>query len=40
VQEIEPCSVRQAFYQCVARGVIEKTEQGYMKVQEPVATVE
>jgi hypothetical protein len=33
VEEIQPCSVRQAFYQCVMRGVIDKTEQGYMKVQ-------
>jgi hypothetical protein len=33
VQEIEPCSVRQASYQCVVRGVVEKTERGYMKVQ-------
>jgi hypothetical protein len=32
-EEIQPCSVRQAFYQCVARGVLEKTEQGYAKVQ-------
>jgi hypothetical protein len=33
VEEIQPCSVRQAFYQCVVRGVIEKSEDGYDKVQ-------
>jgi len=33
VTEIAPCTVRQVFYQATVRGVIEKTEAGYGKVQ-------
>jgi hypothetical protein len=33
VEEIAPCTVRQVFYQATVRGVIEKTEAGYGKVQ-------
>jgi hypothetical protein len=33
VAEIQPCSVRQTFYQAVVRGVVEKTETAYEKVQ-------
>ncbi len=33
VFEISPCTVRQVFYQATVRGVIEKTEAGYGKVQ-------
>jgi hypothetical protein len=33
VREINPCSVRQAFYQTVVRGLMEKTEDSYKKVQ-------
>jgi hypothetical protein len=33
VAEIEPCSVRQVFYQCVVRDIVEKTEAAYEKVQ-------
>ena len=33
VLEISPCTVRQVFYQATVRGVIEKTEAGYGKVQ-------
>jgi hypothetical protein len=33
VDEIRPCTVRQVFYQAVVRGLIEKTEDGYSKVQ-------
>jgi hypothetical protein len=33
VIEIEPCSVRQVFYQCVVRDLVEKTEQAYERVQ-------
>ncbi len=33
VDEIQPCSVRQALYQAVVRGVVGKTEQEYEKVQ-------
>lgn len=38
VREIEPCTVRQVFYQATVRGVVEKTEAGYAKVQ--IALVE
>lgn len=31
-QEIKPATVRQVFYQCVVRGLIEKTEQSYKRV--------
>ena len=33
VNEIEPCSVRQVYYQAVVRGLMEKTEPAYDKVQ-------
>jgi hypothetical protein len=33
VEEIQPCTVRQCFYQCVVKGVVEKTEAAYDKVQ-------
>lgn len=33
VNEIKPCTVRQAFYQATVRGIVEKTEAGYDKVQ-------
>ena len=37
VEEISPCTVRQVFYQATVRGVIEKTEAGYGKVQRLLA---
>jgi len=33
VEEIQPCTVRQVFYQATVRGLIEKSEAGYGKVQ-------
>jgi hypothetical protein len=39
VEAIQPCSVRQAFYQCVVRGLIEKAESGYAKVQLALSTM-
>ena len=30
VREIQPCTVRQVFYQATVRGVVEKTEAGYV----------
>jgi hypothetical protein len=33
VREIKPCTVRQCFYQCEIRGIVEKTEAGYDRVQ-------
>jgi hypothetical protein len=33
VEEQEPCTIRQAFYQCVWRGLVDKSETGYDKVQ-------
>lgn len=33
VSEIEPCTVRQTYYQATVRGIVEKTEAGYDKVQ-------
>lgn len=33
VAEIQPCSVRQAYYQATVRGIVEKTEGGYDRVQ-------
>ena len=33
VEEIQPATVRQVFYQATVRGLIEKTELGYDKVQ-------
>ncbi|MGE4370103.1 MAG: hypothetical protein AB7E12_10520 [Burkholderiaceae bacterium] len=38
VNDIKPCTVRQVFYQATVRGVVEKTEAGYAKVQ--IALVE
>lgn len=37
VREIQPCTVRQTFYQATVRGIIEKTEHGYTKVQRALA---
>lgn len=37
VAEITPCTVRQVFYQATVRGVVEKTEAGYGKVQRMLA---
>jgi len=37
VDEIAPCTVRQVFYQATVRGVVEKTEAGYGKVQRQLA---
>ena len=37
VSEIAPATVRQVFYQATVRGVIEKTEAGYAKVQRLLA---
>jgi hypothetical protein len=31
--DIQPCTVRQCFYQCVVKGVVEKSESAYDKVQ-------
>jgi hypothetical protein len=36
VEEIEPCSVRQAFYQTVVRGLMDNTEADYDKVQRAI----
>jgi hypothetical protein len=33
VSEIEPATVRQVYYQATVRGIIDKTESGYCKVQ-------
>ena len=33
VDESKPCTVRQVFYQATVRGIVEKTEAGYDKVQ-------
>lgn len=33
VREIQPCTVRQVFYQATVRGVVEKSEAGYARVQ-------
>jgi len=33
VTEIKPCTVRQVYYQATVRGVVEKTEAGYDRVQ-------
>ena len=33
VREIAPCTVRQTFYQASVRGIVEKTEAGYDRVQ-------
>lgn len=37
VQEIQPCTVRQVFYQAEVRGLIDKSEAGYDKVQRSLA---
>ncbi len=37
MREIQPCTVRQAFYQAEARGFVEKSEAGYNKVQRALA---
>jgi hypothetical protein len=36
-KEMRPCTVRQAFYQATVRGIVEKTEAGYAKVQRMLA---
>jgi hypothetical protein len=36
VEEIEPCGVRQAFYQTTVRGLLDKTEADYDKVQRAI----
>ena len=33
VEQSQPCTVRQVFYQATVRGMVEKTEAGYAKVQ-------
>ncbi|MDX1401125.1 MAG: hypothetical protein R3245_04310 [Kiloniellales bacterium] len=37
VEEVTPCTVRQVFYQATVRGIVEKTEAGYGKVQRLLA---
>jgi hypothetical protein len=34
VSDVQPCTVRQVFYQAVVRGIVEKTEREYGRVQE------
>jgi hypothetical protein len=36
-EEAQPCTVRQVFYQATVRGIVEKTETGYAKVQRLLA---
>src|SRR5947207_431740 len=36
-EEMQPCTVRQVFYQATVRGAVEKTEAGYAKVQRLLA---
>jgi hypothetical protein len=36
-EEAQPCTVRQVFYQATVRGIVEKTEAGYAKVQRMLA---
>jgi hypothetical protein len=36
-EAMQPCTVRQAFYQASVRGIVEKTEAGYAKVQRMLA---
>src|SRR3712207_3642371 len=36
-EEMRPCTVRQVFYQATVRGLVEKTEAGYAKVQRQLA---
>lgn len=37
--ELQPCTVRQVFYQATIRGVVEKTEAGYDRVQRALVTM-
>jgi hypothetical protein len=37
VDRSKPCTVRQAFYQATVRGIVEKSEAGYAKVQRQLA---
>ncbi len=39
VEEIQPATVRQVFYQAVVRGLIEKTERSYEKVQRAIVAL-
>jgi hypothetical protein len=39
VSEIAPCTVRQVYYQATQRGIVEKTEAGYEKVQRALVTL-
>ena len=36
-EEMQPCTVRQVYYQATVRGIVEKTEAGYAKVQRQLA---
>ena len=36
VEEIQPATVRQVFYQASVRGIVDKTEAGYGKVQRAI----
>jgi hypothetical protein len=36
-EEMQPCTVRQVYYQATVRGIVEKTEAGYAKVQRLLA---
>ena len=36
-EAMQPCTVRQVFYQATVRGLVEKTEAGYAKVQRQLA---
>ena len=38
-EELKPATVRQVFYQCTVRGLIDKTEQGYKKVAATLANL-
>ena len=39
VAEIQPATVRQVFYQCVVRGLVEKNEAAYEKVQRAIVAL-
>jgi hypothetical protein len=39
VMEMAPCSVRQVFYQASVRGLVEKSEDGYKRVQRDLTTM-
>jgi hypothetical protein len=39
VDEVNPCTVRQVFYQASVRGLVDKTEEGYGKVQRELAAL-